>query len=75
MIDVSMATNVEENLEQLEIGVTLEVSSMQLFIKITCPCCSAGTIIQKSYLSEKILCSSKSCRKVITIENFQDIAA
>ena len=49
-------------------------SKMLLFFNFECPHCGTLNVYAKSIKKEVIICSHRGCKKMIIINNFQDIA-
>lgn len=67
--DSSKFGNVEETNRALA-----HSDSILLFYEYVCPHCNTLNTTAKAYKQPVVLCSNTACRKVIVIENIQDIA-
>ncbi|MCO4753707.1 MAG: hypothetical protein KC478_04460 [Bacteriovoracaceae bacterium] len=68
--------NKENYLHPLEMKMKVKAISAPrlLFFEFDCPHCERKNVMAKAMTSEYVLCSSSSCRRLIHIENFDDVA-
>lgn len=45
-----------------------------LFFQFQCPHCDHLNVMGKTNVQEYLICSSSTCKRVIILENYQDIA-
>jgi transcription elongation factor Elf1 len=45
-----------------------------LFFQFECPHCHQLNVMGKTNVQEHLICSNSSCKRIIILENYQDIA-